>query len=785
MKTFLLTLCLCCCTWLTGRAVTDPSLWTLHLAYHDATKVVSTGQTLYVLMNGNLFAYHPEDQSVDFIDKLGGLSDKGISYIGWSDTEQCLVILYQNNNIDLYYPDGTVVNMPQVKNYTESTIKVQSLTVNGNWATATTTDGVIVLNLSEAEVKGFYRLGQNVKSAVVMDREVYVSLDRSILCGQLADNLYDPSQWTKAYDLTANGFVPYGEGTFLLVPNVAGLTDNYSGICYMGPRQDDGTRSFDRVSYVAVSDGSVTGNHIQFVGSALFLTVSPDNLLKEQSRIPTDGLCKSVAYTSDGTYWLVNSSKELLNVKADLENKLLEDTGTKVGGYGPRRDYCYKLSFAGNRLLVAGGRMDYTAGKNFEPTAMIYEDGKWIFLPEKGFAMNDNTTYRNVMSFVQDPDDPSHHFVSCTSGLLEFRNFEFVKHYNPSNSPIEIAPGGRNNPNYAIVDGLAFDKQGNLWMTNYEMEKVLKVLKKDGTWASVFDVNFSEISTPERIMVDKDNRIWVTSRRSTSIQSGLFALDYAGTVDDTADDHSVFRSAAYNEDGTNCSIIEVKDICQDLTGQIWFGCSSGVYAVENPGNWFNTTDFFIYQPKVPRNDGTNYADYLLTGINVTALAVDQGNRKWLGTLGSGVYLVSPDGSEVIEHFTAQDSPLLSDNIYSLAIHPETGELMIGTDAGLCAYRTRITPTQTQLSKDNIKVYPNPVRPGYSGSVTIAGLTAEAEVKIVSAASQLVARGTATGGSFLWDVKSQTTGKRVAPGVYFILVANADGSESVASKVVVI
>ena len=83
------------------------------------------------------------------------------------------------------------------------------------------------------------------------------------------------------------------------------------------------------------------------------------------------------------------------------------------------------------------------------------------------------------------------------------------------------------------------------------------------------------------------------------------------------------------------------------------------------------------------------------------------------------------------------------------------------------------------------MYPNPVRPDYSGSVTIAGLTAEAEVKIVSAASQLVARGTATGGSFLWDVKSQTTGKRVAPGVYFILVANADGSESVASKVVVI
>ena len=429
--------------------------------------------------------------------------------------------------------------------------------------------------------------------------------------------------------------------------------------------------------------------------------------------------------------------------------------------------------------------MDYTAGKMFEPTAMVYEDGKWTFFPEKGFTMNDNSVFRNVTSIVQDPEDASHHFISCTSGLLEFRNFEFVKHYNPSNSPIEIAPGGRNNPNYAIVDGLAYDAQGNLWMTNYEMDKVLKVLKKDGTWASLFDANFSEASTPERIMVDKDNHVWVTSRRSTSVQSGLYGLDFGGTPDNTADDRGVFRSAAINEDGTKCELLEIKDICQDLTGQIWFGCASGVYAVENPESWFNTSAFSVYQPKVPRNDGTNYADYLLTGIDVTALVVDQGNRKWLGTFGSGVYLASPDGSEVLEHFTADNSPLLSDNIYSLAIHPETGELMIGTDVGLCSYRTNITPVQPELVEDNVKVYPNPVRPAYSGNVTITGLTEEAEVKIVSAGSQLVARGTAVGGSFVWDVRSQTTGQRVAPGVYFILVANADGSESVAAKVVVI
>ena len=162
---------------------------------------------------------------------------------------------------------------------------------------------------------------------------------------------------------------------------------------------------------------------------------------------------------------------------------------------------------------------------------------------------------------------------------------------------------------------------------------------------------------------------------------------------------------------------------------------------------------------MPRNDGTNYADYLLTDIEVRAIVVDGGNRKWIGTMGSGLYLVNPEGTGVLEHYTTANSPLLSDNIYSLAFNPTSGELMIGTNKGLCSYQTGIVPPAETLNKQNIKIFPNPVRPGFSGKVTITGLTEGAEVKIVSANSQLVARGTAIGGSFHWDVRSSASGKR--------------------------
>ena len=188
---------------------------------------------------------------------------------------------------------------------------------------------------------------------------------------------------------------------------------------------------------------------------------------------------------------------------------------------------------------------------------------------------------------------------------------------------------------------------------------------------------------------------------------------------------------------------------------------------------------------MPRNDGTNYADYLLTGNTVNAIAVDGGNRKWIGTLGAGIYLVNADGSEILAHYTAADSPLLSDNIYDMAIDEQTGRLYITTDCGLCSYETGVTSTEASLNKSNIKVYPNPVRRDFSGNVTVSGLTEGAEVKVLSSGSQLVARGTAVGGSWQWDVTQQGSGSRVAPGVYYIMISTSDGKNSVGTKVLVI
>ena len=317
----------------------EPSLWSMHLAYHDATAVVCHGSVLYALFNGNLLAYDTADGSVQLLDKTSGLSDKSISFMAWSETQRCLVLVYASNNIDLLYADGSVLNIPQVMNFTDATIVVKNLCVAGDWATLSTSQGVVLLNLARAEIKGYYQLGQAVTDAVVLDNEVFLSTSGGILQGKITDNLYDVSQWKQAFSITANRFLlaPDG-GAYLLVPTKTGVNDNYAGVSYIGVPAPDGTRPLNRVTSMPMVAGAVQQNRIVFVGGGVVIPVNPEKPLAEECRVKSGLASLSVGYTNDGTVWIVRTDKTLVNAKVDVAEKTFTETGVKVGGYGPRRD---------------------------------------------------------------------------------------------------------------------------------------------------------------------------------------------------------------------------------------------------------------------------------------------------------------------------------------------------------------------------------------------------------------------------------------------------------------
>ncbi len=782
-----------------ARAEAQNSLWTYHLSYHNATRTIGVGKMVYALYNGHLLAYDSEANSSLTLDRLShDLSENDIAYMGWSASQKCLVLLYDNNNIDLVYPDdGTgesgefsVTNLPDVKNYDESQVDCTNLNVFNDWACVSTSAGIILLDLKNVTVKGYYQIGSGVTDGIVLGKRLYVGLNDSLMSGALADDLYVPSQWrTERQTLPVKSFIGCGQNAFMVNPTKSGLSGYSTGVNKLS-QNEDGTAKVDFVSTFAASGGSANGKYLQFYCLGALCTFSSDSP-DQQRWLSTSIGPNDVTRTSENTLFAAQgySGMQVILLPASGQVEAATDS---IGNFGPRHTQSYSLLLNNGRLFMAGGEMDMTYVTS---SFACYDGTNWNDMDEDN-AINLPSRegrgpkyFTNVCHMAVDPRDDQH-VIACSfaEGMYEYQDGKFKMLYNSDNSALDypsnlVSPRHRNC--YVLIGGCAYDSDNNLWMTCNRMDTLFTIVRNNGEWLKL---RMNSVSAPlyaEKILFDSKGRVWGNVRYSTNdSQSGLYAFDYNNTLTDDSDDRSSFHASANNEDGTECSFSETLALKEDRTGQIWFGCSSGVYAVTDAEDFFNA-ECTVYQPKVPRNDGTNYADYLLTGTPVSAIEVDGGNRKWLGTLGAGMYLVNADGSEVLGHWTKSDSPLISDNIYDLALDSITGRLYIATDNGLCCYETGITAPQPSLNKSDIVAYPNPVRPGYTGKVTIKGLTEGAEVKVLSTGSQLVAVGNAIGGSWQWDLMQQSSGQRVAPGVYFIMVATADGKKSVATKVVVI
>ena len=306
----------------------------------------------------------------------------------------------------------------------------------------------------------------------------------------------------------------------------------------------------------------------------------------------------------------------------------------------------------------------------------------------------------------------------------------------------------------------------------------IHVLTKDGTWksyqSSLLMSGTRSMGAMQALMFDSRNLLWFVNNHWTTP-----SLHYFNEQTESVHSFTTF----INEDGTRVEANTVQCVAEDRNGDIWIGTNVGPLMLEQQNITLDDPEFI--QVKVPRNDGTNYADYLLSGVNISAIAIDGGNRKWFATKGNGAYLISADNMTQLQHFTAENSDLLSDVIESIAINNQTGEVFFGTDKGLCSYASDATAVADKMTKDNVWAYPNPVRPDYTGLITVVGLTYDADVKIVTVNGALVAEGRSNGGTFTWDGCDQRNGKRVASGVYMVMTATAEGNQGTVCKIAIV
>jgi hypothetical protein len=394
--------------------------------------------------------------------------------------------------------------------------------------------------------------------------------------------------------------------------------------------------------------------------------------------------------------------------------------------------------------------------------------GSWQNLPYSSLL-----GARSIVSVVPNPDSPSQVFAcSMHHGLLEIENGVVQHLWNETNSGLEsLDPIELNqSPNYRSVRirDVAFDNQGSMWSVSAFIPNGLKKRNPNGEWENINLVSVLEsvVETDgySKIVISPNDEIYFGSK-----SSGL--IGYA-EVNGTA----VLRSLNVAD---NLPTVDVRSVALDFDDNLWIGTTEGLRVLYNASRLFTQSDLSV--STLILEEGGNIGE-LLANQFITAIEVDGNNQKWVATDGAGVFLFTEDGKSTLQHFTKDNSPLPTNSVRSLAYEPQSAKIYMGTPNGLVAFQGNAYAPSDNL--EEVEVYPNPIRPGYTGLLTIRGLQADCVLKITDIVGNAVFETTATGGSVQWDLRS-FAGNRVRSGVYLIFVTTNDGLESAVEKVMII
>jgi ligand-binding sensor domain-containing protein len=764
--------------WQTIAAQNDKN-WTTHLAYYEATGVAETNERVYVVANGSLYSYGKEDQEIILYSKQNGLSDTDIRLIRYNANTQTLMIVYSNGNIDLYDSDG-FKNMPQLKN----TTNVQSKNVNDIYfdkhlAYLSTDFGVVVVNLTKKEIVDAYKLNKIVNAVCLVNDTIIACTNDGLYKAATKDNLIDAGVWKKKWlsDETLNAGAITRMCYFKDHPV---FFANKNRLYY---ETSDGEIKLLR-SYSAFSDMTLQSDELLVCATDGYLFIFSDLTTPVFVKLNIANGVSSLR--KDNKYWIASGAEGLLCIERNNDNQF-ETTVSGITINSPKRNYnTFMTIYDSRKLLIVGGHR-YLARSWRPGTLMTYENDEWYNFDEmivnrKTYEMFKEYT-RDYLSIAVDPDDENHYFIATYGeGVIELKDNEFVTLHNADNSTLRSTTNiidpetgiEKPNPNYVRVGSVCFDKDKNLWATNCLTEMALHVRKPTGEWIGLYYSPLNNADKIDKILITRNGYKWVNIPYD---DSGIFVLDDKGTVDDTSDDHYHFFSAFY--DGSRNLIPASEYLCmaEDRSDVIWIGTNIGILKCNNPSRALSDPNNLTCSRLTRDGDA-----YFLSGETVNAIAVDADNRKWIGTATQGVFVINEDGSETIYNFTTNNSPLLSNQINSIAINDKTGDVFIGTEKGLVSYKSDVISGKEPFS--NVYAFPNPVRPEFIDKVTITGLTDNAHVKITDINGNLIYQGRAIGNQLVWNCRTHR-GNRVATGVYLVLASTSDGSEGVVTKIAVV
>lgn len=729
--------------------------WREHLPYNSAIDLAAVAGKVYCATPYSLFSVDPGDNSIERYSRVTRLGETGISTIGADEAGLKLLVAYNNSNLDILYGDD-IVNIPDIKRDNMIGDKtVYQVYSRGNFFYLSTGLGVIVVDADRYEIKDTWLIGNGgnqVKvNAVSSDGGFFYAATEEGLkkAASNAPNLADHNYWQTISGTNGCKNIMNLGGRMLMEKNDSLFIQN--GAVWT---------LFYRDGWPLVNS-CISGNKIvlserQSGGGARVLILAADGSVSRT-------LEHTGAVSFPRKALLLNNDPWVADQYAGLSHVGTSDAYTNYSPNSPQ-------AIAGGEIRVYNNKFYGTAGSvndawNYQYNGdgiFVFAEGQWENVNRYQYPEIDSLL--DFISLTVDRRDETAWVGSYGGGLLhigEGPSFEIFKQGYLGNAI--------GDPGSYRVAGLAFDREHNLWISNFGAAEPLRVRKADGSWAR-FSLPFALFENAlSQILVDENNYKWVVS----PLGNGLICFDHGASVENMGDDR--WKMYGTGSGNGNLPSADVLCIAEDKSGFIWVGSSDGIAVIQCPGQAFAATGCDAVWPVVPQG---NFAGYLFKGEEVRSIAVDGADRKWVATQ-NGVFLVSASGEKVLARFNETNSPLLSNDVKKIAIDGKTGEVYFATLKGICSFRG--DATEGGETNENVLVFPNPVPPGFSGTIAIRGLVNNAMVKITELDGRLVYQARALGGQANWDGKNYR-GQKIASGTYLVLVSEEGGKERTATKI---
>ncbi|MCX6280418.1 MAG: T9SS type A sorting domain-containing protein [Bacteroidetes bacterium] len=746
--------------------------WRDELPYNFCNSVAEAGNRIYSSTPYAVLYFDKEDNSVTRITKIQGLSDIGINCIAYNTSTKTLVIAYSDANIDLIQ-NNAIINISDIYRKTILGNKtINSIYCLGNYAYLQCGFGIVVLDLVKQEIRETYYIGNggtqvNVMSLVKDDSDtLWAATEKGIYKAWYKDpNLANYAVWKKDKRMDTTlmyNTITYFSGKVVVNRQRPNLQDTL--FVYNG--QWSAWNTGEKFKVMNLN----SMYNLLIVTYQYSVEVFDPNyaLLKRvygypgAGSFPQDAICDQ-----NQTIWIADSYSGL--VSYELSSEQIKTYNLS----GPLSANAFTMSSLNNDLLIAPGGYDASYVPLAQP-AQIYhfDDSNW-----KNLSGDNNPAlfnYSNIVSVIADPSDPKRLFAATWGyGLLEFYDGVLSRRYTESNSTLHHHSAG--DSSIIRVGGSAFDAHGFQWIDCSHTNQCLS-LKRGSQWTG-FTITINNETDLGQIIATRNDQVWMQMRYGNLNPNSILVFTDNGTPDNPSDDDA--KKLNNTPGNGNIPGNSVFSMAEDKNGQVWVGTESGVGVFYSPEDLFTQNPSDCQRPLVQQGQ---YTQYLLESEQVNAIAVDGSNRKWMGTDRGGAYLFSADGTKQVYHFTAENSPLLSDRVSSIAINGNTGEVYFGTDKGVISFKS--TATEGGDSFGDVYAYPNPVREGYQGYIAVKGLLSNAQIRITDVSGKLVFTGKAEGGQAVWDGTTMD-GKKVHTGVYMVFASNEDGSDKVVTKILVI